>query len=206
MFCNNYGLLLCRWNNVSLSNSKCKWRTIRKRLKRRKKKGGKLPVDLANLAKIAISPVLGKDLAELVRGERVLREVESLMPRLEAMMRGEDFDPARSWERFRVAMTDHASMILLPSLAARVRRAATHVKLEVSTWRTQAYEDVAAGRIDTALSAEEAPPALESEVLFNLDFVCLVGSAQLRKKLEKDSANPTYLLTDSYIGYRSREP
>jgi hypothetical protein len=96
MFCNNYGLLLCRWNNVSLSNSKCNWRTIRKRLKRQKKKGGKLPVDLANLAKIAISPVLGKDLAELVRGERVLREVESLMPRLEAMMRGEDFDPARS--------------------------------------------------------------------------------------------------------------
>jgi len=29
-----------------------------------------------------------------------------------------------------------------------------------------------------ALSAEEAPPALQSEVLFNLDFVCLVGSAQ----------------------------
>ncbi len=51
------------------------------------------------------------------------------------------------------------------------------MKLEVSPWRTQAYEDVAAGRIDTALSAEEAPPALESEVLFNLDFVCLVGSA-----------------------------
>jgi hypothetical protein len=33
---------------------------------------------------------------------------------------------------------------------------------------TQAHEDVAAGRIDTALSAEEASPALESEVLFNL--------------------------------------
>jgi DNA-binding transcriptional LysR family regulator len=100
------------------------------------------------------------------------------MPRLEAMVRGEDFDPARSQERFRVAMTDHASMILLPSLAAGVRMAATHVRLEVSAWRTQAHEDVAAGRIDTALSAEPAPPVLESEVLFNLDFVCLVGSAQ----------------------------
>ena len=32
----------------------------------------------------------------------------------------------------------------------------------------------------------------------------LVG--QLRKKLEDDPANPTYLLTDSYIGYRFREP
>jgi hypothetical protein len=51
------------------------------------------------------------------------------------------------------------------------------VKLEVSAWRAQAYEDVAAGRIDTARSAAQAPPALETEVLFNLDFVCLVGSA-----------------------------
>ena len=50
--------------NVSLSNSSCKWRTIRKRLKRRMRKGGKLPVDLVKLAKIAISPVLGKGLAE----------------------------------------------------------------------------------------------------------------------------------------------
>jgi two-component system KDP operon response regulator KdpE len=31
----------------------------------------------------------------------------------------------------------------------------------------------------------------------------LVG--QLRKKLEEDAANPAYLLTDSYIGYRFRE-
>src|SRR5580704_19391691 len=51
--------------NVSLSNSRCKRRTIRKRLKGQKKKGGKLPVDLVKLAKIAISPVLGKGLAEL---------------------------------------------------------------------------------------------------------------------------------------------
>ena len=33
-------------------------------MKRQKKKGGKLPVDLVKLAKIAISPVLGNGLAE----------------------------------------------------------------------------------------------------------------------------------------------
>jgi two-component system KDP operon response regulator KdpE len=32
----------------------------------------------------------------------------------------------------------------------------------------------------------------------------LIG--QLRKKLEENPANPVYLLTDSYIGYRFREP
>ena len=120
----------------------------------------------------------GRAYERTVRGERVLRELEALMPRLEAMVGGTDFDPAQSRERFRVALTDNACMILLPSLVARIRRAAAHVKLEISPWRTQAYEEVAAGRIDMALSAEEAPPALESEVLFNLDFVCLVGSAQ----------------------------
>jgi DNA-binding transcriptional LysR family regulator len=120
----------------------------------------------------------GRAYERTVRGERVLRELEALMPRLEAIVGGTDFDPAQSRERFRVALTDNACMILLPSLVARIRRAAAHVKLEISPWRTQAYEEVAAGRIDLALSAEEAPPALESEVLFNLDFVCLVGSAQ----------------------------
>jgi DNA-binding transcriptional LysR family regulator len=76
-----------------------------------------------------------------------------------------------------VAMSDHASMIVLPSLLANVRRAATHVKLEVSAAAAETYEDVAAGRINTYLCAEEAPPSLESETLFTLDFVCLVGSA-----------------------------
>src|SRR5258707_3966195 len=74
-------------------------------------------------------------------------------------------------------MSDHASMIVLPSLLAGVRKAATHIKLEVSASGAETYEDVAAGRINTFLCAEEAPPSLESEVLFIVDFVCLVGEA-----------------------------
>jgi DNA-binding transcriptional LysR family regulator len=116
------------------------------------------------------------------RGERVLRELESIMGRLTAMVQGEEFYPARSQERFRVAMTDHGSAILLPALLERVRKAAPHATLEISAWRTQAYEDVVAGRIDLALSAEAVPPTLESEVIFNLDFVCLVGSTQPVRK------------------------
>ena len=53
-----------------LPNSRCKRRAIRKRLKRQKKKGGKLLVDLVKLAKIAISPALtlpGRDWIEIVR-------------------------------------------------------------------------------------------------------------------------------------------
>jgi DNA-binding transcriptional LysR family regulator len=119
----------------------------------------------------------GRGYERTARGERVLRELESLMPRLEDMVRGEKFDPARSQEVFRVAMSDHASIVVLPSLLASVRRAATHVRLEVSASGAETFEDVAAGRIDTFLCGEEAPPSLESEMLFTVDFVCLVGAA-----------------------------
>jgi len=136
---------------------------------------------LERLREMFADPLLvrsGRTYERTVCGERVLRELETLIPRLEAMVGRVEFDPARSQARFRVALTDHASTILLPSLVARVRRSAPGVEVEVSPWPIQAYEDVGAGRIDAALSAEEAPPALETEVLFNMDFVCLVGSAQ----------------------------
>jgi DNA-binding transcriptional LysR family regulator len=91
----------------------------------------------------------GRGYERTARGERVLRELESLMPRLEDMVRGEKFDPAHSQEVFRMAMSNHASMIVLPSLLANVRKVATQVKLEVSASGAETYEDVAAGRIDT---------------------------------------------------------
>jgi DNA-binding transcriptional LysR family regulator len=42
----------------------------------------------------------GRGYKRTVRGERVLRDLESLMPRLEDMVRGEKFDPAQSREYF----------------------------------------------------------------------------------------------------------
>jgi len=117
----------------------------------------------------------GRVYERTVRGERVLRELESLKPRLEAMVRGEEFDPARSQERFRVAMTDHGLMVLMPPLMERLRNSAKDAKVDAVVWNDRACEDIAAGRIDVALSAEAPPPDLEAEVLYEEDFVCLVG-------------------------------
>ena len=60
--------------NVSLSNSRCKRRTIRKRLKGQKRKGGKLLVNFVKLARIAISPVLGNLLQSTGRDDLVPAE------------------------------------------------------------------------------------------------------------------------------------
>jgi DNA-binding transcriptional LysR family regulator len=58
------------------------------------------------------------------RGERVLREIEPIMRRLQAIVRDEEFTPAQSQERFRVAMSDHGSTILLSALLQRLRKEA----------------------------------------------------------------------------------
>jgi DNA-binding transcriptional LysR family regulator len=120
----------------------------------------------------------GRGYERTVRGDTLLRELQSLLPRVEAMVRGEEFDPGRSQERFRLAVTDHASITLIPPLIKRIRIEAPDVRLEVSQWQERAYEAVIAGRLDAAFSAEHPPSGLQSEVLFEVDFVCVVGAAQ----------------------------
>jgi DNA-binding transcriptional LysR family regulator len=105
-----------------------------------------------------------------------LHELESLIPRLEALVRGEAFDPRRSRDRFRLALTDHASAVLLPPLLERLRAEAPGIALDVSVWQRHMYDDVAAGRLDLALSAEAVPASLETQVLYQETFVCIVGS------------------------------
>jgi DNA-binding transcriptional LysR family regulator len=112
------------------------------------------------------------------RGERVLREVEAIMRRLNALVNDQEFIPGQSRERFRIAMTDHGSTILLPDLLQRLRKNAPDSELVVSAVGPQTYDEVAAGRIDLILCAEEVPRELENEIVFNLDFVCLVGAGQ----------------------------
>jgi DNA-binding transcriptional LysR family regulator len=148
----------------------------------------------------------GRSYERTVRGERLLQEVQSLIPRLEAMVRGERFDPSRSSERFRLAMTDHASMIILPALMNQIRAIAPNVRVEASVWNNRRYEEVAAGRLDAALSAEAAPPFLETEVLFNVDFVCLVGSARQvrsRRLTLKQYLQLPHVLIDTWDGQQT---
>src|ERR1700747_1295020 len=109
------------------------------------------------------------------RGERVLRELESVMGRLGAMVQGEEFCPAHSQESLRVAMTDHGSMVLMPLLMEGLRRAAPNMRVHQFVWNDHVYDELIAGRLDLALSAENSPPELETEILYKEKFVCLVA-------------------------------
>src|SRR5258706_15127033 len=42
------------------------------------------------------------------KGQRLLQELESTLPRLDRLLSGSDFDPASEETTFRIALTDHA--------------------------------------------------------------------------------------------------
>jgi DNA-binding transcriptional LysR family regulator len=63
----------------------------------------------------------GRSYERTVRGTRLLRELESVMPRLEAMVRGEAFDPATSLRRNPLTPARDRSMAnaLSPTMTVR---------------------------------------------------------------------------------------
>ena len=122
----------------------------------------------------------GRVYERTARGERLLRELENLLPRIAAMIRGEAFETKKSREKIRLALTDYASMVILPALARRMRTHAPNMTLEVVGWHDRVYDDIESGRIDVALSPIPVPASLEGEVLFEEDFVCVLGSQRKR--------------------------
>ncbi len=109
------------------------------------------------------------------RGGVLLRELELLLPRLEALVRGEAFSPATAEGRIRLAMTDYAASVNLPRLLPALARAAPGIRLEVSAWRERAYEDLADGTVDLVFTPLATPPEYCIECLRDESFVCLMG-------------------------------
>jgi two-component system KDP operon response regulator KdpE len=93
--------------------------------------------------------------------------------------------------------------ITLDPVRRRVERAGVEVHMTPREFDALQFLMTHAGRPVTharLLAALRGPGSGDERTYLRV----LIG--QLRKKLEDDAANPTYLLTDSYIGYRFREP
>ena len=93
--------------------------------------------------------------------------------------------------------------IMLEPVRRRVERAGIEVHLTPREFDVLQLLMAHAGRPIThaRLVAALRVPGFGSERAY---LRVLIG--QVRKKLEDDAANPIYILTDSYIGYRFREP
>jgi DNA-binding transcriptional LysR family regulator len=123
----------------------------------------------------------GRSHERTARGERLLRDLESMLPRLEEILEGRGFDPASSRDRFQVAMTDYACAVMLPELVNRISNAAPSTLVDVQPWHENCLEDLRRGRLDTVITVAglSAERSVCRETIFSDEFVCVVSANKI---------------------------
>jgi DNA-binding transcriptional LysR family regulator len=118
------------------------------------------------------------------RGQRLLHELETMLPRLDRLLSGGGFDPAREEASFRIMATDNATMTLGPLLTRAVLPAAPQVTFEVVAWNEGGFDALERGRLDLLLNADDGsiPSRYATEVLFEEDLVCVVAAESRHRR------------------------
>src|SRR3984957_4780841 len=111
------------------------------------------------------------------KGQRLLQDLAAMLPRLDRLMAGGDFDPSTEDAIFRIAATDHAAHLLVPLLCDSVLSKPTKVDFSFAPLHAGQYEALEKGRLDLVLDADHDTSTfpLSKEVIFEADFVCVVS-------------------------------
>jgi DNA-binding transcriptional LysR family regulator len=126
------------------------------------------------------------------KGKRLLQDLSTMLPRLDRLLSGEDFDPQAEETTFRVAVTDHASHVLCPLICRRLLPAAGKVSIEFVPFGDPTFDAIEKGRLDLMLNADDGylPPRFASEVIFDDSFSCVAA---------KESKYPAVLTLKQYL-------
>jgi DNA-binding transcriptional LysR family regulator len=112
------------------------------------------------------------------QGQRVLNELEIMLPKLDRLLSGSSFDPSVEQASFRLAVTDNAAAVLVPVLCREILPSAKKVRFDFVAWHKGSFDEVTRGSVDLAFSASsvEAPPPLQSQTIYEEEFVCVVDA------------------------------
>jgi DNA-binding transcriptional LysR family regulator len=108
------------------------------------------------------------------RARRLQQDLQSLLPEVDRMLRGERFNPSTAEDTFRVCGPDSASILIASRLPGRLKTMAPGTQLELVAWHDKAFEDVTHGRVDLLLWANQVPPPLLARELVEDDIICVL--------------------------------
>jgi DNA-binding transcriptional LysR family regulator len=108
------------------------------------------------------------------QGERVLQELEIMLPKLDRLISGSTFDPVTEHCSFRLRRQTMRPRSSLRSLS-RVLPVARQVRFTFASWRGDVFEDLSHGRLDLALIGDEGhvPSPLLTEVIYEENLSAL---------------------------------
>lgn len=112
------------------------------------------------------------------QGQRLLAELDIMLPKLDRLLSGPSFDPSVEQATFRIAATDNAAAVLAPLICRSILPKAKKIRIDFVPWHTGVYEELAHGSIDLAMAAStvEVPQPLQSQMIYEEEFVCAVDA------------------------------
>ena len=128
-------------------------------------------------------------------GQRLLAELEEILPRIDHLLSGSTFDPTREELTFHIAATDYGCSVMCEPLCKHYSPAESRVTFEFLPRGEDAFEALERGQIDLVLRVDDgkALAHLSSECLLEDDFVCV---------LAKDQPFSKQLSLKQYLGLR----
>ncbi len=119
------------------------------------------------------------------KGESLLIEVEMVLPRLDRLLAGGDFNPAKETVHFRIAATDFAAHVIGIPLSKQFLAAGDNLSFALSPLRDGVFDAMDRGRIDLMLRADDglAPSKFPRQVIFEEKIVCVVSKKRPGNKL-----------------------
>jgi len=103
----------------------------------------------------------------------IYAELRQLIPRIENLLRQDDFKASEATGVFRIGATDYAALVVLPGLTRALVKTAPKLRVEVSPL-DDPLEKLSANTLDLAFGVTEPPQPFHSEPIFDDKIVCLV--------------------------------
>lgn len=116
------------------------------------------------------------------KGESLLREVETVLPRLGRLLAGGDFNPAKETVHFRIAASDYAAHVIGIPLSKQFLASGSNLSFAMSPSGDGVFDAMDRGRIDLLLRGDDGlvPPRFPRQVIFEEKIVCVVSKDRQR--------------------------
>jgi DNA-binding transcriptional LysR family regulator len=112
-----------------------------------------------------------------LRGQKILQDLEELLPKIENLVTPSVFDPKTEPSNFRISGPDNVCIALLPHLCQRYASKHYKVHFDFLPWQADAADMLERGKLDLILHIDDGllPSHLHSEKLYREDWICAVA-------------------------------
>ena len=136
--------------------------------------------DLAKLRIVFNDQLLlreGRGLCLSPKATQMKIAVKNILENIQQLILDQEFKPEASQRRFRLAMSDYGSSVILTKLLPIVRQCAPHIKIEVvQLSRRMMMEQVIEGQLDLAFGVfnQARPKYIQQKILFKERFISVM--------------------------------